>query len=224
MDSKKILGANDYIEFIIFIYKFYLKNSLNELAILKQINADDIDWLKIAKIDLESQWTAAECRLVWLNVCSPEINQEKWTNAELKQLVELARKYREQNWEKISIELKTNRSAFLCMKRYHEKTVDKFCKRDWSNAETQELCTLADRYRVGQYIPYNYLCYLNGTRDRNSIYNWHIKIDPHLNHGKWTLTEDVLFEEALVFYNTVYNWQEISEHIMTRTPHQCRDR
>jgi len=180
--------------------------------------------MKIAKMDMDSHWTSCECRLVWQNVCSIEISQAKWTSAELKFLVELARKHKEKNWEQVNAELNTNRSAFLCMKRYHEKTVDKFCKRDWSDAETLELCTTADKLRVGQYIPYNYLCYLNGTRDRNSIFNWHIKVDPNLNHGKWTPVEEQAFEEALLFYNTVYNWQEISEHVMTRTAHQCKDR
>ena len=195
-----------------------------EHEILSNIDISKVDWMKISKIDLESRWTSEECHLVWQNVCSPQINQEKWTQVELKHLIELARKFKEKNWEKICKELKTNRSAFLCMKRYHEKTVDKYCKRDWSDEETLELCHLAEQLRVGQYIPYNYLCYLNGTRDRNSIFNWHIKVDPNLNHGKWTPDEEKLFEEALLFYNTVYNWQEISEHVVTRTAHQCRDR
>ena len=180
--------------------------------------------MKIAKMDLDSRYSPTECRLVWLNVCSSAISQEKWTHTELKQLIDLARKYKEKNWDIICRELNTNRSAFLCLKRYHEKTVEKFCKRDWTEKESQELCSLAEQLRTGQYIPYNYLCYLNGTRDRNSIYNWHIKVDPNLNHGKWTPQEEQAFEEALLFYNTVYNWQEISEHVVTRTSHQCKDR
>jgi hypothetical protein len=180
--------------------------------------------MKISKIDMNNNWSPNECRLVWFNVVNPKINQEKWTQQEFKNLVELARKYKEKNWDIIAKELGTNRSSFLCLKRYHEKTVGKFCKRDWSDDETKELCDLAEKYRIGQYIPYNYLCYLNGTRDRNSIYNWHLKVDPNLNHGKWTPAEEAAFEEALLFYNTVHNWQEISEHVVTRTSLQCKDR
>ena len=192
--------------------------------IFVKADIDQIDWLKIAKIDLNGNWSSTECRLVWLNVCNPTINQGKWTQAEFKQLVELARKHNEHNWDEIALELNTNRSAYLCLKRYHEKTVASYTRRDWSDQETQELCKNSEHYRIGQYIPYNYLCYLNGTRDRTSVYSWHVKCDPHMNHGKWTPVEEQAFDEALLFYNTVYNWQEISDHVMTRTSLQCRER
>ena len=99
--------------------------SYTELEILRRVDYDQIDWMKIAKIDLDSQWSSSECRLVWENVCSIEINQAKWTHVELKRLVELAKKYNEKDWAKICAELDNGRSAYLCMKRYHEKTVDK---------------------------------------------------------------------------------------------------
>lgn len=175
-------------------------------------------------MDLKSNWSANECQLVWENVCHPRINQQKWTSTEDKQLIDLARKYKEKNWKQISQELGTNRSTFLCIKRYHEKTADKYCKRDWSNDESKKLCKLAEQHRIGLYVPYNYLCYLNGTRDRNNIYNFHLKVDPNLNHGKWSPNEEQAFEEALQFYNSMYNWQEISEYIGTRTSFQCKDR
>lgn len=46
-----------------------------------------------------------ECRLVWINVCHPRINQNKWTAQENQRLIELARVYREKNWSRIAIEL-----------------------------------------------------------------------------------------------------------------------
>lgn len=51
----------------------------------------------------------------------------------------------------------------------------------------------------------------------------HQKADPALNHGKWTPAEEVALDEALRYY-TVRNWQEIAEHVGTRTALQCRDR
>jgi hypothetical protein len=110
------------------------------------------------------------------------------------------------------------------MKRYHEKTADLYSKRDWTEEESRELCIMAEQHRIGLFIPYNYLCYLNGTRDRNSIYTWHLKVNPNLNHGKWSATEEQAFDEALQFYNQTLNWQEISEFVGTRTAFQCKER
>jgi hypothetical protein len=42
---------------------------------------------------------------MWKNVCHSLINQEKWTPAENYNLIELARKYGEKNWEQVAIEL-----------------------------------------------------------------------------------------------------------------------
>lgn len=51
----------------------------------------------------------------------------------------------------------------------------------------------------------------------------HQKADPTLNHGKWTSAEEEALDEALNYY-TVHNWQEIAEHVGSRTALQCRDR
>lgn len=55
------------------------------------------------------------------------------------------------------------------------------------------------------------------------MYNFHLKIDPNLNHGRWTASEDQAFEEALEYYSSE-NWQEISEYIGSRTAFQCKER
>ncbi|CAF0719286.1 unnamed protein product [Brachionus calyciflorus] len=198
-------------------------DSMQEDQILVQIDPAKIDWFKISNVDLGGNWSSTECHLVWINVCDPKINQSKWTNAENSKLIDLAREFREKNWELIAKTLNTNRSAFLCMKRYHEKTADKYCKRDWSEEESNQLLQLAEYHRQGLFVPYNYICYLNGTRDRNTIYNHHLKIDPSLNHGRWTASEDQAFDEAVVYYSAK-NWQEISEYIGTRTAFQCKER
>lgn len=51
----------------------------------------------------------------------------------------------------------------------------------------------------------------------------HQKIDPNLNHGRWTMVEDQAFEEAVQFFSAK-NWQEISEYVGTRTALQCKER
>ena len=201
-------------------------DNLSEAEVLRQVDLEKIDWMKISKIDLKNNFSSRDCHLVWKNICCPTINQTRWTQVENENLIELARVYSEKNWEQVSIDLKTNRSAYLCMKRYHEKTADKYCKRDWSEEETRELNELAETHRIGQFIPYNYICYLIGTRDRNTVYNRHLKIDPNLNHGKWLLHEENALHEALQYYNfnTKCNWQAISEHVGTRSALQCKDR
>ena len=90
--------------------------------------------------------------------------------------------------------------------------------------ETKELCDYAESTRIGLSVPFNYLCYLNGTRDRNSIYNWYLKVNPQLNHGKWLDSEKQSFEEAIEYYKFNLNWQEISEYVGTRTALQCKER
>ncbi|RNA37100.1 snRNA-activating complex subunit 4 isoform X1 [Brachionus plicatilis] len=198
-------------------------DSMSDVKILENIDAEKIDWLKISNVDLNENWSANECKLVWINVCDPRINQNKWTQEENSQLIDLAREFNEKNWEQISIKLNTNRSAFLCMKRYHEKTVDRYCKRDWTEEESNILLELVECYREGYFVPYNYLCYLNGTRDRNNVFIHHQKIDPNLNHGRWTSSEYQAFEEAVQYFSAK-NWQEISEYVGTRTALQCKER
>ena len=51
----------------------------------------------------------------------------------------------------------------------------------------------------------------------------HQKIDPNLNHGRWSTIEDQAFEEAVQFFSAK-NWQEISEYVGTRTALQCKER
>ncbi len=53
---------------------------------------------------LGGNWSSNECRLVWINVCNPKINQNKWTNQENNNLIDLARRYSEKSWKKIAIE------------------------------------------------------------------------------------------------------------------------
>jgi len=198
-------------------------NQMSENEILKKVNAEKIDWFKVAKI-LNGSWSANECYLVWINVCNPTINQNNWTQHEDKKLISLARKYREKNWNKVAEELNTNRSAYLCAKRYHEKTVTKYCKRDWTTKESNDLIKMVEKHTIGNYVPYNLLSYLNGTRDRNSLYTWYSKINPSINHGKWSIEEELALEEALKYYNHQYNWQTISEFVATRTANQCKER
>ena len=54
---------------------------------------------------MKGKWSAGECRLVWLNVSHPNINQHKWTPAESETLINLARKHGEKNWEQVNNEL-----------------------------------------------------------------------------------------------------------------------
>jgi hypothetical protein len=53
---------------------------------------------------------------MWKNVCHFVINQDKWTPAENHNLIELARKYGEKNWEQIAIELNVREKFILCFK------------------------------------------------------------------------------------------------------------
>jgi hypothetical protein len=48
-------------------------------------------------------------------------------------------------------------------------------------------------------------------------------MDPHLNHGKWSVIEKQSFEAAINYF-TEHNWQEISEYVGTRTAAQCKER
>ena len=44
----------------------------------------------------------------------------------------------------------------------------------------------------------NTVCYLNGTRDRNSVYIWHLRVNPNLRHGK---VSERLFDAPTMFDN-----------------------
>jgi hypothetical protein len=142
---------------------------ISEDEVVQRVDINRIDWFKISNKNFDNQWSANECRLVWQNVCHPAINQSKWQQEENNKLIELARKYREKSWDKIASELNTHRSIYLCMKRYHEKTVAKYCKRDWTQEESDELLFLAEKYRIGLYIPYNFCKLKLNTKNISQI-------------------------------------------------------
>lgn len=67
------------------------------------------------------------------------------------------------------------------------------------------------------------MCYLIGTRDRVALYACYTKVNPNINHGKWTNKEETLLLEAIAYYNKKYNWKEISDMVGTRSPFQCKE-
>lgn len=81
---------------------------------------NNFDWNRISEYYLGGKWSGDVCKNAWKQVCNPKINQSKWTNKEERRLISIVERepLTADRWTSIAQELGTDRSAYLCAKRY----------------------------------------------------------------------------------------------------------
>lgn len=69
---------------------------------------------------MDNKWSADVCKNAWKQLCNPRINQSKWTTKEERRLISIVERepLSADRWILIAEELGTDRSAYLCAKRY----------------------------------------------------------------------------------------------------------
>lgn len=69
---------------------------------------------------MDNKWSEKVCENAWKQLCNPRINQSKWTSKEERRLVAIVERepLSADRWHSIAEELGTDRSAYLCAKRY----------------------------------------------------------------------------------------------------------
>jgi len=80
---------------------------------LKQTAKDenDLDWNHISSYHLDNKWSANVCENAWKQLCSPRINQSKWSIKEERRLISIVERepLSADRWISISKELGTDR-------------------------------------------------------------------------------------------------------------------
>ncbi|VTZ70838.1 transcription factor MYB1, putative [Plasmodium chabaudi chabaudi] len=69
--------------------------------------------------NVKNSQNSIECQKTWLyQACFEDDKQKKWSDDEIKKLLQLAKKYDERQWKNIARELNTNRSPLSCFQQY----------------------------------------------------------------------------------------------------------
>src|SRR6266540_1938695 len=74
------------------------------------INVEGLDWCELSKQYVPNK-TPEECIIQWTTHEHPSINKSEWTMAETKKLRQIALRHKNRNWQRIAMELNTNRTA-----------------------------------------------------------------------------------------------------------------
>ncbi|XP_069775776.1 snRNA-activating protein complex subunit 4 isoform X3 [Narcine bancroftii] len=184
---------------------------------------DDHDWIKIANIDFDGSRSAEDIKRAWQNHEHPSINRAQWSSQETQQLIEIAERVGCVDWEWIASELKTNRTAYMCLQKYQELNKD-LKKRAWSRKEDQMLTELVQKMRVGNFIPYTKIAYfMEGRNGSQLLHRWSKTLDPSVKKGPWSPAEDALLLKAVAKYGK-RDWFKIQEEVPGRVDSQCRER
>ncbi|XP_048368604.1 snRNA-activating protein complex subunit 4 isoform X2 [Sphaerodactylus townsendi] len=184
---------------------------------------DKCDWDKIANVDFEGTRGAEELKKYWQNSEHPDISKKEWNEEEIEKLKEIAARHKCLNWEAVTQELGTQRTAFQCLQTFQANSKD-FKRSEWTPEEDQMLSQLVQDMRVGSHIPYRKIAYyMEGRDSAQLIYRWTRRLDPNLKHGSWTPEEDALLLKAVAKYGE-RDWYKIRMEVPGRNDIQCRDR
>ncbi|XP_061527187.1 snRNA-activating protein complex subunit 4 isoform X1 [Phycodurus eques] len=182
------------------------------------------DWHKIANIDFEGLRQADDLRLFWQNFLHPSINKNRWSAEEVQKLKEVSARNQETNWDLIAKELRTGRTAFMCLQTFQRFISSSLKRGAWTPAEDQKLTQMVEKMRIGNFIPYTQICYFMEGRDTPQlIYRWSSVLDPQLKKGTWSTEEDQLLLRAVARHGEK-RWWKIRLEVPGRTDGACRDR
>uniref|UniRef100_A0A7S4HSI4 Uncharacterized protein n=1 Tax=Vannella robusta TaxID=1487602 RepID=A0A7S4HSI4_9EUKA len=142
-------------------------------------NTEGIDWENISKQFVPSR-SAVDCQLQWLNNDLPSFISGQpanrgWTKAEDKRLLDLAKQYKNHEWEQIAKALGTNRTAFQCFSRYQRSLNTAIVKGKWTPQEDERLKDAIQQYgdKNWQQVAH----YLNGRTGQQCLHRWQKNIE-----------------------------------------------
>lgn len=190
--------------------RLILPRSLNELV--GPLGEKKFDWHKISIIDFDNKHSPEECQAMWNVYLHPQIKKSEWTSTEDRRLLRYARQHGFQDWDAITLQLGTNRSAYQCFIRYNTIKKVPTVGRAWSKAEDKHLMKIIDHFKIGDYIPWSQIAsYLNRTKQQ--IYaRWVYSKAPHLRKGRFTFTESDILLKAIKTYGR--DFSKIASDVM----------
>jgi hypothetical protein len=159
------------------------------------------------------QWTTQE---------HPKINKKPWSVSENKQLMSLVKKHGIYgSWERIAVELGTDRTVSQCFSHYQSQTNRLKAKGKWTKSEDRLLARV-----VKQLGPRNWqqVAHILGDRTGSQcLQRWTKALDPAIKRSRWAQEEDDVLKNAVEVYG-LGNWTKVQKHIPGRTDMQCRER
>ncbi|XP_023316326.1 snRNA-activating protein complex subunit 4 [Trichogramma pretiosum] len=175
------------------------------------------DWLKICNMMPESKHNAEECEVMWNVFLHPDINKQRWTAQEDKNLNRIVDEHENEDWDGIARNLNTGRSGYQCFVRYNTNNWKNLMKGVlWSARDDTILLKLVEKLKMGDYIPWGYIasCMNNWTKQQ-VYFRWNYSLAPYLKKGRYTAEEDKLLLSAVNKYGK--NFTQISALVM---PHR----
>jgi hypothetical protein len=159
------------------------------------------------------QWTTQE---------HPKINKTPWSVAENRKLIDLVLKHGLYgNWEKIAVELGTDRTVSQCYSHYQSQAARQKAKRRWTKTEDRLL-----KLVIKSLGPRNWqqIAHIVGDRTGSQcLQRWTKALDPAIRRSRWVPREDHVLKNAVQVYG-LGNWSLVQKHIPGRTDMQCRER
>ncbi|XP_011501175.1 PREDICTED: snRNA-activating protein complex subunit 4 [Ceratosolen solmsi marchali] len=195
-----------------------VKKAIGSLGSMK------FDWLKIANNIPDNKHNAEECEVMWNVFLHPDINKQKWTKKEDKDLNRIVEEYEFEDWDNIATALKTKRSGYQCFVRYNTNNWKNLMKGQfWSPIDDNTLIYLVTQLKIGDYIPWGYIasCMSNWTKQQ-VYFRWTYSLASHLKKGRFSKEEDQKLIDAVTKYGP--NFSKISALVMTnRTNIQLKE-
>ncbi|CAO3629443.1 unnamed protein product [Cunninghamella echinulata] len=182
---------------------------------------DKLDWNRISSLYVKTR-TPMECMIQWTTQDHPAINKTPWSKKESEKLAQLVKEYGlEGQWEKIAIELNSNRTASQCFSHYQAESNALNAKRPWTKEDDEilkEAVTL-----VGEKSWQQIASIVGGRSGQQCLHRWLKTINPAIRRSKWTEEEDNALRGAVEVYG-IGNWASVQRYIPGRTDMQCRER
>ncbi|KAH9450183.1 hypothetical protein Pst134EA_026892 [Puccinia striiformis f. sp. tritici] len=176
-------------------------------------NKSEIDWERVAQNFPERK--PIECKIQWTQKQDPSLNKSKWTLPEIDRLFEIVKKFDHKNWDLISNELATGRTASECVKQFRIVTQE---KREWSEQDDLLLKEGVSTYGQNWQAVANHC----GRSSNQCINRWSKTLRPDIKKGKWDPIEDEALKSAVAACGMV--WKDVAPRVRGRTDAQCRER
>lgn len=204
------------------------KNNTNEKDLLKTVDSEKVDWMRISKMNYDGNKSWLDCQKAWDHFVNPNISTGTWTQKEktrLKELVEAegSDSPAQADWVKVAEELGTGRTAFQCLSVYQRNFNPDFRARPWSVEEDQRLIEEANKvYEAVGFFHWRKVSALVDNRNPYECMARFAQVDPNAKRGKFTPEEDAKLLAAVEMYGL--RWKEIARFVGTRNQTQVRDR
>lgn len=195
-------------------------HTLNEHALLQY--TDVIDWDIISNKYVQTH-TSHDCRVEWLFVDDPRINQHEFNVDENNNLNTIAQYHCEHDWISIAKELNTNRTPLQCLQQYQQHNHPLIGTNKWSQQDEKQLILLVQQY--GEHDWYYLTQQLLGRSPVHVKKRWIRSVSPNIINGAWHREEDIRLKLAIKAYGSDSNlWVSVSRHVPGRTDVKCRER